>query len=134
MWEYQSLLSGVMVSVIANLDIGKTDYVVSWLSGKVSGGNWQLLAIMAPLLGIIWGMTIWRSYRLNMMMFSQETSIALGLNLKRKNDFGFLHSLHFYTHLAFCWWGTLLLSACFLVTSRAAYLEMTTESSYLLAC
>lgn len=49
-----NLLSGVMVSVVANLDIGKTDYVVSWLSGKVSGGNWQLLAIMSPLLGIIW--------------------------------------------------------------------------------
>jgi iron complex transport system permease protein len=79
-----SLLSGVMVSVVANLDIGKTDYVVSWLSGKVSGGNWQLLAIMSPLLGIIWGVTLWRSYRLNMMMFSQETSITLGLDLKKE--------------------------------------------------
>ena len=79
-----SLLSGIMVSIIANLDIGKTEYIVSWLSGKVTGGNWQTLVIFTPLLVITWGITYWRSYRLNMMMFSEETSITLGLNIKNE--------------------------------------------------
>ena len=36
---FLALLSGIMISIIANLDTSKTDYIVSWLNGKVSGGN-----------------------------------------------------------------------------------------------
>lgn len=79
-----SLLSGIMISIIANLDTSKTDYIVSWLSGKVSGGNWQTLMILAPLLLITWLLTYSQSYALNIMSLNEETAIALGLNLKRE--------------------------------------------------
>ena len=79
-----SLLSGIMISIIANLDTSKMDYIVSWLSGKVSGGNWQTLMILAPLLLITWLLTYSQSYALNIMSLNEETAIALGLNLKRE--------------------------------------------------
>ncbi|EFW88794.1 iron chelate uptake ABC transporter, FeCT family, permease protein [Streptococcus equinus ATCC 9812] len=79
-----SLLSGMMISIIDNLDIGKTDYIVSWLSGKVTGGNWQTLMTLTPLFLLSLGLTYWRSYILNMMMFSEETTIALGINIKKE--------------------------------------------------
>jgi len=79
-----SLLSGMMISIIDNLDIGKTDYIVSWLSGKVTGGNWQTLMTLTPLFLIALGLTYWRSYILNMMMFSEETTVALGVNIKKE--------------------------------------------------
>ena len=91
-----SLLSGIMISIIANLDTSKTDYIVSWLSGKVSGGNWQTLMILAPLLLVTWLLTYSRSYALNIMSLNEETAIALGLNLKRER----LYTLILSTALA----------------------------------
>ncbi|MDO4964306.1 MAG: iron ABC transporter permease, partial [Streptococcus gallolyticus] len=91
-----SLLSGIMISIIANLDTSKTDYIVSWLSGKVSGGNWQTLMILAPLLLVTWLLTYSQSYALNIMSLNEETAIALGLNLKRER----LYTLIFSTALA----------------------------------
>lgn len=91
-----SLLSGIMVSIIANLDTSKTDYIVSWLSGKVTGGNWQDLAILAPILFITWLLTYSRSYALNIMSLTDETALALGLHLKRER----LYTLILSTALA----------------------------------
>ena len=104
----------------------------SRLSGKVSGGNWQLLAIMSPLLGIIWGVTLWRSYRLNMMMFSQETSITLGLDLKKER----LWALMLSTSLAA--FSVVLVGEHYFVGLLSGHITRrfvgNDESSYLLAC
>ena len=63
---------------------------------KVSGGNWQTLMILAPLLLVTWLLTYSRSYALNIMSLNEETAIALGLNLKRER----LYTLILSTALA----------------------------------
>lgn len=73
-----------MVAVMDQLDPNETDYIVSWLSGKVTGGNWQTLTILAPLLILIWLATYSRSYALNIMTLNEESALALGLHLKRE--------------------------------------------------
>jgi len=39
---------------------------------------------LTPLFLLALGLTYWRSYILNMMMFSEETTIALGVNIKKE--------------------------------------------------
>ncbi|MBM7636209.1 FecCD family ABC transporter permease [Streptococcus saliviloxodontae] len=79
-----AMLSGVMVSVISKLNDNKTDYIISWLSGKITGDNWTVLAIFTPLLFILWGITYTRSQSLNIMNLNEQTALALGLNLPKE--------------------------------------------------
>ncbi|MBM7642406.1 FecCD family ABC transporter permease [Streptococcus loxodontisalivarius] len=79
-----TMLSGVMVSVISKLNDNKTDYIVSWLSGKITGDNWTVLAIFTPILIILWLLTYTRSQSLNIMNLNEQTALALGLNLQKE--------------------------------------------------
>lgn len=79
-----SLLSGLMVTIVSNLDDFKTAYVVQWLSGRISGGNWTSLAIFTPLLLLTWSLTYSRSNSLNIMALNDQTALALGLNLQKE--------------------------------------------------
>lgn len=45
-----TLLSGLMVSLIGNVNQYKMDYIVNWLSGRISGDDWQTLIIICPIL------------------------------------------------------------------------------------
>lgn len=77
-----TMLSGIMVSIISNLNPNQTTYVVSWLSGKVSGGSWSSLALFGPILIVIWILAYSRSQSLNIMNLNEQTALALGLNLQ----------------------------------------------------
>lgn len=79
-----SMLAGIMVSILAKIDNYKMDYIVSWLSGKVTGGSWQIIAIFLPIMLVLWGLTYSRSHLLNIMNLNEQTAVALGLNLHRE--------------------------------------------------
>ncbi len=79
-----TMLSGTMVSIVGNINQYKVDYIVSWLSGRVSGGNWTTLSIITPLLILLWVLTYSRSHSLNIMNLNEQTALALGLNLQRE--------------------------------------------------
>lgn len=79
-----TMLSGVMVSIVGNIDQYKVTYIVSWLSGRVSGDDWQSLGIAAPLLLLLWLFTASRYQILNIMTLNEQTSLALGLNLQKE--------------------------------------------------
>ncbi|MFC3927133.1 FecCD family ABC transporter permease [Streptococcus caprae] len=79
-----SMLSGTMVSIVGNIDRYRVDYIVSWLSGKVSGDDWTTLTMIAPLLIILWGLAYSRSRSLNIMNLNEQTALALGLQLQKE--------------------------------------------------
>ncbi|RFU50757.1 FecCD family ABC transporter permease [Streptococcus chenjunshii] len=79
-----SMLSGVMVTIISRLDDYKMSYIVEWLSGKVTGGNWTMLGLFAPVLILLWVLTYSRSQALNIMNLNEQTALALGLQLQKE--------------------------------------------------
>lgn len=91
-----SMLSGVMVSIMNQINNVKMTYIVEWLSGKVNGGDWKTLATFTPILLILWLITYSRSHSLNIMNLNEQTALALGLNLQRER----LYSLILATALA----------------------------------
>lgn len=78
------MISGLMVSIIGNIDRFKVDYIINWLSGQVSGDNWQTLTLISPLLIILLGLSYSRSRSLNIMTLNEQTATALGLNLQKE--------------------------------------------------
>lgn len=79
-----SLLSGLMVTIVSSIDDFKVDFIVSWLSGSISGGSWSRVIIFAPALLLIWGITYTKSQSLNIMNLNEQTALALGLNLHKE--------------------------------------------------
>lgn len=79
-----TMLSGIMVSIVGNIDRFKVEYVVNWLNGRVSGDDWETLAIMSPLLLLLWGITYSHSRSLNIMSLNEQTATSLGLNLQKE--------------------------------------------------
>lgn len=79
-----TMLSGIMISIVGNIDRFKVEYVVNWLSGRVSGDDWQTLLIVSPLLIGLWLLTYSRSRSLNIMALNEQTATALGLKLQKE--------------------------------------------------
>ncbi|MGC4387716.1 iron chelate uptake ABC transporter family permease subunit, partial [Streptococcus suis] len=79
-----TMLSGVMVSITSTLSPDKMDYIISFLSGKVSGATWENIALFAPVFVLLWLITYSRSRYLNIMALNEQTALALGLDLKRE--------------------------------------------------
>ncbi|MFC3932649.1 FecCD family ABC transporter permease [Streptococcus dentapri] len=79
-----SMLSGIMVSVISSSDDNQMDYIISWLSGEITGNDWATLSLFAPALLVIWCLTFSRSKSLNIMNLNEQTALALGLNLQKE--------------------------------------------------
>lgn len=78
-----SMISGIMVSIVGNVNPYKVDAIVNWLSGRGTGGNWRTLTVMAPLLIILWVLTYSFSHRLNILSLNDQTAAALGLDLPK---------------------------------------------------
>ena len=78
-----TMLSGVMVSITSTLSPDKMDYIISFLSGKVSGATWENIALFAPFV-LLWLITYSRSRSLNIMALNEQTALALGIDLKRE--------------------------------------------------
>lgn len=79
-----SMLSGVMVAVISRSDANKMTAIISWLSGSITGNDWETLATFSPLMLIIWIIVFSRSRSLNIMNLNDQTALALGLRLQRE--------------------------------------------------
>lgn len=79
-----TMLSGLMVSIIGNIDRFKVQYIVNWLSGQISGDNWPTLLLISPLLIALWLLAYSRSRSLNIMTLNEQTATALGLNLLKE--------------------------------------------------
>lgn len=45
-----SLLSGLMVTIVSSIDDFKVDFIVSWLSGSISGGSWSRIMLFTSIL------------------------------------------------------------------------------------
>ena len=78
-----TMLSGVMVSITSTLSPDKMDYIISFLSGKVSGATWENIALFSPFV-LLWLITYSRSRYLNIMALNEQTALALGIDLKRE--------------------------------------------------
>ncbi|MGT2906843.1 FecCD family ABC transporter permease [Streptococcus dentiloxodontae] len=79
-----TMLSGIMVSLTSKMDDNKIEYITNWLSGKITGDDWTVISLLAPLMIITWGMTYSRSQQLNIMNLNEQTALALGLNLQKE--------------------------------------------------
>ena len=79
-----SMLSGLMITLISNIDHFKVGFIVSWLSGSVSGGSWSKILLFAPILFLLWGLTYTQSQSLNIMNLNEQTALALGLHLQKQ--------------------------------------------------
>ncbi|WP_303974478.1 iron ABC transporter permease [Streptococcus merionis] len=82
-----TMMSGVMVSIVGNVNRYKVDAIVNWLSGRISGDNWRTLVIISPLLLLLWGIAYSKSQDLNILNLQEQTAVALGLNVKSSRGF-----------------------------------------------
>ncbi|MGT2832600.1 FecCD family ABC transporter permease [Streptococcus halotolerans] len=79
-----SLLSGLMVTIVSGIDDFKVDFIVSWLSGSISGASWPRILGFAPALLLLWVITYTRSQSLNIMNLNEQTALTLGLDLHKE--------------------------------------------------
>lgn len=79
-----TMLSGLMVSVVGNIDRFKVTYIVNWLSGNVSGDNWKTISLIGLFILLLLLITYSRSRSLNIMTLNEQTATALGLNLQKE--------------------------------------------------
>ncbi|KXT84616.1 FecCD family ABC transporter permease [Streptococcus panodentis] len=79
-----AILSSSMIAITGRVNQNKLTYVVSWLAGKITGNNWESLAIAGPVLLLLWFLTYQRAYQLNILSLNDETALGLGLHLKRE--------------------------------------------------
>ena len=81
-----TILSSSMIAITGRVNQNKLTYVVSWLAGKITGNNWESLAIAGPFLLLFWLLTYLRSHKLNILGLNDETALGLGLHLKRERQ------------------------------------------------
>lgn len=81
------MLSSLMIALVGNVNPYKVNYIVNWLSGRITGDDWPSLLVLLPFLIILWAFSYWRSYQWNIMALSKETALALGLDLQRERQF-----------------------------------------------
>ncbi|EFR43847.1 FecCD family ABC transporter permease [Streptococcus pseudoporcinus] len=78
------MLSSLMIALVGNVNHYKTDYIVTWLSGNITGDDWPTLTVIMPLLIILWLSSYWQAYQLNLMTLSDDMSVTLGFQLKKE--------------------------------------------------
>ncbi|MGT2933219.1 FecCD family ABC transporter permease [Streptococcus catagoni] len=81
---FSTMLSSFMIALVGNINRYKVDYIVNWLSGRISGDDWTSLEILTPLMLILWVIVFSKAYQLNILSLSEESAISLGLNVKRE--------------------------------------------------
>lgn len=79
-----TMLSGLTIPLVGNIDRYKVDFMLKWLSGTYTGDNWPTLAVLTPVLVLLWLLTFIRWKNLNILALNEETALALGLNLGRE--------------------------------------------------
>lgn len=79
-----TMLSGLMVSIVGNIDRYKMDYIVTWLSGRISGDDWTTLQLISPFLMLFWGLAYARSRHFNLFLLPEESTIALGSHIQKE--------------------------------------------------
>ncbi|KXT75829.1 FecCD family ABC transporter permease [Streptococcus sp. DD12] len=79
-----TLISGLMIALMAGLNDNQTSLVTNWLSGQITGDNWTSLAVFSPLIGILLDLAYCRSQALNILALPEETAQGLGLHLHRE--------------------------------------------------
>ncbi|TWS94074.1 MULTISPECIES: iron ABC transporter permease [unclassified Streptococcus] len=82
-----TMMSSLIVTLVSYVDRYKIDYINNWLSGQITGDNWQSLLICSFPLVILWGLTYSQYQALNIMNLNEYTATALGLNLKKQRLF-----------------------------------------------
>ncbi|WNZ87949.1 FecCD family ABC transporter permease [Streptococcus iniae] len=78
------MLSSLMVAIVGNINKYKVDYVINWLSGRITGDDWPTLVATLPLLIILAGLTYYRAYTLNILTLSEESARSLGIRLEKE--------------------------------------------------
>lgn len=79
-----TMLSGLMVSIVGNIDRYKMDYIIAWLSGTISGDDWTTIQFIAPILFLFWGLTYARSRHFNLFQLQEENALALGMDIQKE--------------------------------------------------
>ncbi len=88
-----AILSTSILPVVGHVEQAKLTYMIDWLSGKIMGDNWTSLSL-APLLLILWGLIYYRSRIFDLLTLAEESSLALGLDLRKaRRDLLILTSL-----------------------------------------
>lgn len=79
-----TMLSSTMVAIVGNIDRYKVEYMANWLAGRITGDNWQTIAILFPILVLLWIATYSLSAKLNILNLNDQAAKGLGINLPRE--------------------------------------------------
>lgn len=79
-----SLLSGLMITIVSQIDAFKVPFIVSWLNGSIAGGTWANVLWFSPLISLLWLITYAQGQSLNILNLNEQTALALGLNLQKQ--------------------------------------------------
>lgn len=78
-----TLLSALTLSIAFNVNPFKTEAMLAWLSGKITGDNWATLKLMLPILSLCWIGVYLLRYPLNILALNPQSAMAVGLNVER---------------------------------------------------
>ncbi|MBP2623373.1 FecCD family ABC transporter permease [Streptococcus oricebi] len=81
-----TILSSSMIAITGRVNQNKLTYVINWLAGKITGNNWESLALASPILLLFWLAIYSRSHKLNILSLNEELALGLGLNVKRERQ------------------------------------------------
>ncbi|MBY5033957.1 iron ABC transporter permease [Streptococcus gallolyticus] len=79
-----TMLSSTMVAIVGNLDRYKVDYIASWLSGRITGDNWQTIWVISPFFFVLWLLVYLHSNQLNILNLNEQTALGLGIALQKE--------------------------------------------------
>lgn len=91
-----SLFSSSMVTLMVRFDPYKLETIVSWLSGRYVGADWQTISLVAPLLINLGFLSLYKAHHLNILQLAPALGTSLGLDQKKTS----LHILLLATGLA----------------------------------
>lgn len=77
-------LSGAMIVLISSAKQAKVNFISQWLAGDIWGTSWPFIWAILPWLLVLIPFTIYKANRLNILTLSEQTSIGVGLSVKRE--------------------------------------------------
>lgn len=81
-----TMMSGLMVSFVGNVNRYKMTYVINWLSGQINGDNWETIFLICPLITFLILLAYSQSLPFNIMLLNEESAQSLGIHLNQKRQ------------------------------------------------
>ncbi|MFW5838469.1 MAG: FecCD family ABC transporter permease [Bacillota bacterium] len=82
---FSMAFSGLMILIMSSQERADVEFIASWLSGNIWGGDWPFVIAVVPLIIIAAVITYLTSQTLNVIQLGHDTATGLGVSLNKNH-------------------------------------------------